>query len=63
MQVGPLPLGPGSFMQQTYADGEIPYVKRPPNDLPEAIALVREAIALVELKQATGSLMTLPCNT
>lgn len=41
LQVGPLPLGPQSTIRPLYKDGHIPYVKRPPNDLPEAAALVK----------------------
>jgi len=39
LQVGPLPLGPDSFIEPLYEDGEIPWVKRPSNDLPESVAL------------------------
>ena len=41
LQVGPLPLGPESTIEPLYEDGAIPWVKRPSNDLPESVALVR----------------------
>ena len=43
-QVGPLPIGEASVIEQLYEDGDIPYVKRPSNDLPEAVSLVGEAV-------------------
>lgn len=54
-QVGPLPLAPGSFIQPMYQDGQIPYVKRPPNDLPEAVALVRPALCEHEVLDSVWS--------
>lgn len=40
LQVGPLPLDGDTVVEQLYEDGEIPYVKRPADDLVEAVALV-----------------------
>ena len=43
-QVGPLPIGENSLIHQMYEDGEIPYVKRPSNDIPESVGLVRSFV-------------------
>lgn len=54
MQVGPLPLSAGSFIEPLYPDGQIPFVKRPPNDLPEAVALVSSLLLTTTCRWCTS---------
>ena len=39
IQIGPLPVSADTQIQQMTADGQIPFTKRPINDLPELLAL------------------------
>ena len=41
MQVGPLPVGDDVTVTELYAPGEIPFVKRPVDDIAEYSAIVR----------------------
>ena len=46
-QVGPFPITEDSLIHQMYEDGEIPYVKRPSNDIPESVGLVRPSLCWI----------------